>query len=106
MSTPTTEVLVEVTRPENDLHEISAAQFDELIATAGDAVVMVKFTSSKYVVPKALIMSTHAYRRCGPCKLMLPKLVSMRDEYPNAHFVKVRGVYVAWHAVRRDSYRS
>lgn len=49
MSTPTTEALVEITSPDTDLHEISAAQFDELIATAGDAVVMVKFTSSKYV---------------------------------------------------------
>lgn len=92
VSTPTTEALVEVTRPENDLHEISAAQFDELISTAGDAVVMVKFTSSKCVgiVCRCCeaVMDTHTYR-CGPCKLMLPKLVSMRDEYPNAHFVKV-----------------
>ena len=49
VSTCTAEALVEITTPNNDLHEISASQFDELIATAGDTVVMVKFTSSKCV---------------------------------------------------------
>lgn len=42
--------VLDIGSPENDLHEITAAQFDELLgSTDDDKLIMVKFTSSKCV---------------------------------------------------------
>lgn len=51
MSAPVAEgQVLEIGSPENDLHEITAAQFDDLITSVDeDDLVMVKFTSSTYV---------------------------------------------------------